>query len=241
MDNNQLKDALFDFLELVRKELKLFEESLTKKQREETGSLLKWSVKDVFSHLVFWGNHFNSQIRKAESGDEVPQVGDYLDQVNDGVLIEHMAQPFSEALEEFDKSYQESTSILKAYTANELNDKEKFQYLEGRTLVDRALGTFGGHIMYHISDFYIQNEQAEKAVDLQEKITGRLRNFPTWEANAIYNLACFYAQIDKKEKAVANLKTAFLTRPDLIEWSKNDSDLDSLRENLDFKALFPTS
>ena len=76
---------------------------------------------------------------------------------------------------------------------------------------------------------------------VQEKYTKKLRGFPTWEANAIYNLACFFTLIGEKENAIINLETAFIARPDLIEWSKNDNDLDALREDTDFKALFPAS
>ena len=199
----------------------------------------KWSAKDILSHLVFWGNHFNSQAEKAKSGEKVPLAGDYFDQVNDGVLIEHMEQPFSEALIELEGSFQKSTEILKSFSADDLNDKEKFEYLNGRTLIYRALGTLGWHITHHISDFYVKNGQVEKAIDLQEKYTKRLRDFPTWEASSIYNLACFFTLIGEKEKAIINLKTAFAARPDLIEWSKNDNDLDALREDTDFKALFP--
>jgi len=80
----------------------------------------------MLSHLVFWGNHFNSQVEKAKSGEKAPLAGDYFDQVNDGVLIEHMEQPFSEALIELERSFQKSTEILKSFSADELNDKEKF-------------------------------------------------------------------------------------------------------------------
>ena len=197
----------------------------------------KWSAKDILSHLVFWGSHFNSQAEKARNGEKVPQAGDYFDQVNDGVLIEHMEQPFSEALIELERSFQESTAILKSFSADELNDKEKFEYLNDRTLIDNALGTLGWHVSHHISDFYVKNGQIEKAIDLQEKYTKRLRGFPSWEANAIYNLACFFVLIGEKEKALINLESAFIIRPDLIEWSKNDNDLDAFREDTDFKAL----
>lgn len=241
MDNNQLKDALMDFLKLIKNEIADFEQGLTEKQKEEKGSLEKWSAKDTLSHLVFWGNHFNSQAEKAKSGEKVPLAGDYLDQVNDGVLIEHMEQPFSEALIELKKSFQKSTEIIRSFSADELNDKENFEYLNGHTLIFCALGTFGWHITHHISDFYVKNEQIEKAIKFQEKYTMKLRDFPAWEANAIYNLACFFAQIGNKEKAINNLKTAFIIRPDLIEWAKNDTDLDPLRKDLDFKALFPAS
>ena len=241
MGNNQLKDTLVGFLNLIKNEIANFEQGLTEKQKEEKGSFEKWSAKDVLSHLVFWGNHFNSQAEKAKSGEKVPLAGDYFDQVNDGVLIEHMEQPFSEALADINKSFEESTAILESFSADELNDKEKFEHLNGRTLMDRALGTLGWHITHHISDFYVKNGRAEKAIELQEKYTMKLRDFPAWEANAIYNLACFFAQIGNKEKAINNLKTAFIIRPDLIEWAKNDTDLEPLRKDLDFKALFSAS
>jgi len=241
MDNNQLKDALIEFLELIRNEIIAFKKGLTEKQTKEKGSLKKWSAKDLLSHLVFWENHFNSQADKAKIGERVPQAGDYLDQVNDGVLIEHMEQPFSEALIELERSFQKSTEILKSFSADELNDKKKFEYLNGRTLIDSALGTLGWHVVHHISDFYVKIDQIKKAIAIQEKYTNRLRGFPTWEANAIYNLACFFTLIGEKEKAIINLETAFIAQPDLIEWSKNDNDLDALRENADFKALFPAN
>jgi len=241
MNNDQLKAALMALLKLIKNEIANFEQGLTEKQKEEKGSLEKWSAKDVLSHLVFWGNHFNSQAEKAKSGDKVPLAGDYFDQVNDGVLIEHMEQAFSEALIELEKSFQESIEILKSFSADELIDKTKFEYLNGRTLVDNALGTLGWHITHHISDFYVKGGRTEKAIALQEKYTIKLRDFPTWEANAIYNLACFFAQYGIKEKAIINLKSAFNIRPDLIEWAKSDNDLDTLRNDLDFKALFPAS
>jgi len=241
MDNNQLKNALLDFLELIKSEITAFEKGLTEKQTKEKGSLKKWSAKDILSHLVFWGNHFNSQAEKAKSGEKVPLAGDYFDQVNDGVLIEHMEQPFSEALIELERSFKKSAEILESFSSDELNDKEKFEYLNGRTFIDNALGTLGWHVAHHISDFYVKNDQIEKAIALQEKYTKKLRDFPAWEANAIYNLACFFTLIGEKEKAIINLETAFIARPDLIEWSKKDNDLDALREDKDFKALFPVS
>jgi len=230
-----------EFLKLIRNEITVFEKGLIEKQTMEKGSLKKWSAKDTLSHLVFWGNHFNSQTEKAKSGEKVPQAGDYFDQVNDGVLIEHMEQSFSEALNELQMSFQKSIVILKSISADELNDKEKFEHLNDRTLIDSALGTLGWHVTHHIGDFYVKNGQTEKAIALQEKYTEKLCDFPAWEANAIYNLACFFTMIGEKEKAIINLETAFITRPDLIEWSKNDNDLDALREDADFKALFPTS
>ena len=241
MDNNQLKDTLVSLLERIKNEIANFEQGLSEEQKKEKGSLTKWSAKDTLSHLVFWGNHFNLQVKKARGGEKVPQAGDYFDQVNDGVLVEHLEQPFSEALAELNKSFQESAEILDSFSGDELNSKETFVFLNERTLIDRALGPLGWHIAHHISDFYVKHGQTKKAIELQEKLTKKLCDFSAWEANAIYNLACFFAQNDNKAKAIINLKKAFLVRPDLIDWARNDSDLEPLREDLDFVALFPAS
>ena len=92
--------------------------------------------------------------------------------------------------------------------------------------------------MHHISDFYYKNGKKEKAIAQQEIITMRLNVFPSWKANAIYNLACFFALNGEKDRAIKSLKNSFVDRPELIEWSKSDSDLDGLRDDADFKALY---
>ena len=225
-------------LDTVKRACNDFVDYLSSEQKETIGSLEKWSARDVFSHLVFWGDHFNSQIKHAKNDEKVPLSGDYTDQINDGVLFKHLHQPFKEAREAFEQSLKASAEILNGYSADKLKDKEIYKYLNGRTILENALGTFGWHIGYHLSDFYLKDEQKGKAAALQEMLTEKFRVFPSWEANAIYNLACFYAQIDEKEKAVVHLKSAFIARPDFIEWAKQDSDLDPLRKEPDFIALF---
>jgi len=238
MDNKGQKRELMELLAMVEGACGNFINYLTSEQKEEIGSLEKWSAKDVFSHLVFWGDHFNSQITHAKKNEKVPLAGDYVDQVNDGVLFKHLHQPFNEAKEAFERSFKASVELLNGYSAGELNDKDIYEYLNGRTILERALGTFCWHIGYHLSDFYLKDGQKGKAAALQETLTEKLRVFPSWKANAIYNLACFYAQTDEKGKAITHLKNAFITRPDFIEWAKQDSDLDPLRKEPDFIALF---
>ncbi|MDO9546525.1 MAG: ClbS/DfsB family four-helix bundle protein [Pelolinea sp.] len=238
MDNLQIKDALIAFLDLIKTEIASFEKTLSQQEKRLNGSLENWSAKDVLSHLVFWDNHFISQVSKARSGEKVPQVDDYLDQINDGIFIEHFDQSFSDAFNDLEKSCINATNLLQSFSADELNDKGLYDFLNGRTLVDNSLGTFGWHITHHISDYYLKNGFPEKAVGVQEIYSHELQKFPSWEANAIYNLACFFAQVKEKDKAINNLKAAFLLKPDLVEWSKGDNDLDSLRDDPGFKALF---
>jgi adenylate cyclase len=61
----------------------------------------------------------------------------------------------------------------------------------------------------------------------------------TWQGNQRYNLACFYALHNRPQQAIDLLEESFAKNSALIDWSKEDSDLDSLRELPRFQALYP--
>lgn len=57
----------------------------------------------------------------------------------------------------------------------------------------------------------------------------------------IYNQVCFYAKNGWSEKAIHLLPEPLQLRPTLFEWSKHDTDLDSLRTYPAFQAIFERS
>jgi len=233
---NQVKE-MFDVIQFVRRELDELTNLLTPEDKARRGSLQEWSAKDMLTHLAFWGSHFNRQLEKMLEGKKVPEAGDYFNQVNDGVLYEHIDQPFEEALAEEAAAYRKFLEIMEKIPALDLTDPQRYAFLEGRMLLERVLGNHAYHPAAHISDYYAKNGRAEKARALQETLTERLCAFPSWKANAIYNLACYYSLNGLKEEAIEKLKVAFEAKPDLVEWSLQDSDMDPLRELAEYQAL----
>jgi hypothetical protein len=51
-------------------------------------------------------------------------------------------------------------------------------------------------------------------------------------------LACFYATSGQADKALALLPEALRIQPDVVEWSKEDSDLISLHGLVAYQALY---
>lgn len=239
MDANETKIRVLELIESTQTDLQGLLTSLTPEERNARGNLKRWSFKDMITHLNFWGRHFLQQLEKSAKGEKVPLSGEYLDQVNDGVLFEHIDQPLEEAMKEYDQIHIELMRVYKSLSAEEMSDVKKYDWLEGRPMSDRILGNLVWHPQSHIADFYVKRGQLEKAITLQESLTEKLKYFTTWGANAVYNVACFYALNGMPAKAIPFLKTAFTQRPDLVEWSKHDSDLDSLRKLADFNNLFP--
>lgn len=237
MENEQTKKEMLNLFKSMRTELAGIVDGLTEAQKQERGSLQKWGVKDLLVHLAFWGDHFNRQLEAAREGSHIPEAGDYYEILNDGVLLRNMDKPFEDARREEKAAFDKTIALLEAESPDALVDPKKYAYMNGRALLDRALGTECWHVAAHISDYYLKEGQYDKAAQLQEAYTAKFLAFPTWKANAWYNLACFYSLNGKKEKALSNLGLAFKERPDLKEWSKKDTDIDPLREEPDYQKL----
>lgn len=237
MDNAELKTMMLDLFHAVRVELDLLIDGLIEEEKNARGSMAEWSAKDMLAHLAFWGSHFNEQIRKAQLGEAVPMAGDYYEILNDGVLLRNLDTPFETARAEEQTAYEETMGILDGIDADDLNDPKFLEFLNSRSLVDRALGTECWHVLAHVSDYYVKKGDMQKAEELQVSYTEKLQDFPGWRANAAYNLACFYSLNGMKEKAYKNLEIAFQERPELKEWAQKDPDMKPICEESDFKAL----
>jgi len=237
MENAQVKKEMLNLFKSMRSELAGIVDGLSEAQKQERGSLQKWGVKDLLVHLAFWGDYFNRQIEAAREGKQVPEAGEYYEILNDGVLLRNMDKPFEDARREEEAVFDKSIALLEAESPNDLVDAKKYAYMNGCTLLDRALGTECYHVAAHISDHYLKKGQYDKAAQLQEEYTTKLLAFLTWKANAYYNLACFYSLNGKKDKALKNLELAFKEKPDLKEWSKKDRDIKPICEEAEYKLL----
>ncbi len=237
MDNKALKEKMLALMNAMRKELDEFVMGLSDQEEKATGSMEEWSAKDMLAHLAFWGSHFNHQLEKAMAGEAVPMAGDYYEILNDGILLRNLNRPFEEIRREEEDAFNATIELLTSMEADDLMDPKKFEYLNDRALMDRALGTEGWHVLSHLSDYYAKRGDLKKAEALQLKYTTSLEDFPNWKANSLYNLACFYSLNGMKEKAYEKLETAFKENPQLKEWAQKDPDLQPICEEAEFKAL----
>jgi hypothetical protein len=58
-----------------------------------------------------------------------------------------------------------------------------------------------------------------------------------WQGTVQYNLACHYSLTGQKSKALETLSEALVLAPELVEWSKQDTDLDGLRGEAEYQEL----
>jgi hypothetical protein len=112
---------------------------------------------------------------------------------------------------------------------------------QGRPFWRQIVGNGYIHPISHLADVYVRSGQPERAIALQERSVAAalpISDSEDWRGLLRYNLACVHSLAGMKEQAIAGLAEAFQLAPRLVEWSKQDHDLDPLRDDPAFQALY---
>ena len=113
-------------------------------------------------------------------------------------------------------------------------------YDKGRKLVE---GSPGDHLAAHLMWLYLENGNEAAAEQIQlwaRDLSSRTATEERTRAEADYNLACFYARVGRAEDALPLLRRGFEGAPDLKAWSRQDPDLDPIRDVPRVKELLAT-
>jgi len=111
----------------------------------------------------------------------------------------------------------------------------------GRPVWRQVVIDVGTHPTTHLAGYLLNHGRLDQATRWEEENAGGLEALdasPAWRGTILYNLACHYALRSQTAKAIDTLVRALRLNPDLTEWSKQDSDLDSLRSRPDYEALY---
>ncbi len=83
-----------------------------------------------------------------------------------------------------------------------------------------------------MSEYLRDRGDVDEAIRVNEQLRDQLRASalpPKAAGDPSYNLACLYAGTDRKDEALASLTAALAVNSHLVDWSRKDHDLDSIR------------
>jgi hypothetical protein len=233
------KNQLLDLLEKSHQNELGFIAGLSEKARAVKGTPQDWAIKDEIAHIAAWNAITGDRFRAFMTGKRPPEY-DNLDAFNEEIFQRHKDASWQEVEEFHEQSYQELLEQVRSITEDDLLDGQRFEWLLGRSLWRRTVHTGYFHPQGHLALYFSNHGETERGNQLMEQITNTLLTLdesPQWQGQSIYNLGCYYAQTGEKEKAIENLERAFSFGQDLIEWSKTDTDLDSIRDEPGYLAL----
>ena len=236
MDLRLQLSALLNFI--YTQELE-FITRLGSSERAEVGTIENWSAKDNIAHISAYRRRMSNNLAAVASGS-APQRTTDLDQANAEIFAAHQMDSWERVISEHEQSF---AAIIQALEDLEESDLATFGYFPWTT--DRPLwrgiaGNSALHPLIHLCGYLTQHNQEDLAVQIYEiaaPLLSTLDDSPAWRGMVQYDLACVYALAGKPGSALATLKSSFELAPEMIDWARQDADLDSLHGEPKFTAL----
>ena len=235
-----LKERLLALLKLAYEEEQKLYASLDEKEKTETGKLEQWSAKDIMTHIVYWKEYLVRNITATLRG-ESPNVRGDVDTINEEVFHANKNNSWEDTLTRLDRAYKSAVKCVRRVPDEKLIDTNTLPWQEGRPLWIIVDGNGYEHPNIHLAEYYFRRGDNDYAVKLYEQaaeLTRELADNPNWLGRVEYNLACGYALSGQHKRAISKLKEALKLNPGLTKWSKEDSDLDSIRKYNSYKSLY---
>ncbi|NLX10748.1 MAG: ClbS/DfsB family four-helix bundle protein [Chloroflexi bacterium] len=233
------RDNLLALLARGRANERAFYDDLSAEERAAGGTFENWSPKDLLAHIMAWQKRTLDRILDPGSVPAAP--GDDTEHQNVNFYETYRDWSWDDVLAESDRVYEELVSWIQSAPEDALTNSQYFDWLDGQPLWRRIAGDGFSHPLVHLAETYVRRGRADRASQMYEQsvqVANALDDSPEWRSIAIYNLACYYAIAGQKEKAVERLRQALELNPGLTEWSKEDPDFASIRQEPDYQAIY---
>jgi len=240
----RVKPKLLAALTRAQADFQAFVAGLSADERAAIGEETRWSAKDNIAHMAFWIGKTNEVFAAVRRGEEPPASEDIFQPINERVFAEWRSRPWDEILSAAQTAYAQLIADVEEASEGDLTDTKRFPSRQGQPLSSSALGSGIGHPAEHYAQYYLEHGAPERAIAVQERVVAVTRDiFGPSEAlgDAYYNLGCYYARHGQPDAAIDMVRQSFPLHPWLVGWSRQDTDLDSLRDLPAFQALYPAS
>lgn len=231
-------DELTALLNGMHGKIEAYYNALPESKRTANGTWEVWAPKDVLAHLAFWQNNLIDIFNSLQSPPpELPP----FEERNHANFLNYQMRPWAEVYAAFAGSHDKIVERVKTFSDEDLETPNRFPRITNGSLQGSILGNTFGHSATHLAELLTKSGDAKQGQELQEFVAQKTIEYdpsPRSEGVALYNLACYYALNNRTERTVELLKQAFPLRPDLQEYSRQDTDFDRVRDRPEFQALY---
>ena len=234
------KTLLLDLLKQAREMEMNFVGALSSQERARIGTLEDWSAKDVVCHNAAWKARMADNLLAVSEARSPTQTEDVNHQ-NALFFHEHHGKTWDEALRMASGAFQRVVAQIDALREQELDSCEKFPWQGDRPLWRLIVGNSYIHPIAHMAEFHRNRgdrEQAGKMIGEMARSMAALDDSPVWQGDVRYNLACHYSLLGAKAEAIRELRESLVLDPGLKDWSKEDPDLDGIRGEPEYQAIY---
>lgn len=234
------KPILLTLLARAYAEEKAFVAGLTEDQRARVGTLEQWSAKDVIAHNTAWKGRLAENLLAVSQGQAPQRTEDY-DQENEMLYKEYHAKSWEEVEGLAEEAHQALMERVEELGEETLGSCELFPWQGDRPLWRMIIGNAYNHPLIHIAEHFRNQGESRRSGELigeMARSSADLDSDPSWQGGVRYNLACHHSLLGRKEKAIEELREALRLNPDLEDWSKQDPDLEPIRGEPGYQAIY---
>ncbi len=213
---------------------------LSSAELQRKGTLENWAAKDVAAHIAEWKRRQALDIASAMSGG-TPERVEHFDQPNQEIFEAYRDQPWSAILDLSAEAYRAIVEQVEFLTEVDLTEADILPGQDERPLWKLIVSVCYTHSVLHLIDYLSKQGEVTRATELAEKMASSLLEMDSssdWQGIVRYNLACHYALAGRKSDALSELEQALSLNPELTEWSKEDSDFESIRADPAYQSLY---
>lgn len=236
-----LQARLLDILRYMRDQHLSFGDHFTDDERAVVGTYEAWTAKDNLFHNMVWAARLIADVETFEGGDPWPQHPydhDFEDS-NRAIFDQHQHQSWDEVHTLIRDTYARAEAYLNRASEDSLRIVPE---VRNQPIWRAIMGNFATHPMIHLWEYL----RLHGKVDVLESLFGEafsaqllaVDDSGDWQGTTLYNLACIHALSGRVPQALEELGKALRLNPNLVEWSKTDPDLVSLRDEPAYRALY---
>ena len=243
MNDSSIKPRILELLHFAHRQEQELMSTLSEDERSASGTADQWLAKDFLVNIMTWKELQTQKLAAAVRGETPPEWREMqvINAINNRALEKYRAVPFQDVQAEAERIFAAFIAQVESMSDDELGDPARYEWSNGGALWQETLGNGLWHPFSQMVALSMQRGQRDTAAQLRETLLAAAHHaeLPGEAIGAVlYNSACFYATNGWSEKALSLLPEALRVRPTLVEWSKHDSDLDSLRADPRFQALY---
>lgn len=237
-----MKSRLLDLLARCRATEQTFIAQVSEAERTAFGTPDHWALKDHLAHLTFWRRHAAEHLTAAAHG-EAPDIIEDFQPVNERTFARERLTLWDDVLADAQQAHAELAEAVRHASEEDLTNPNHFPWSPGQPepLWWVVTGSGFEHPHEHYADLVMERGDLAGASEVRRAAVATLSElFPDSDraAAALYNLGCFYAKTGQRAEAIAAVRESLRRAPQLVAWSKQDSDLDPLRDDPTFQAIY---
>jgi hypothetical protein len=234
-----IKAQIIQLAEQVQQEEIKFIDTLSDEEKNQIGKVDDWSVKDMLVHISVWKGIMAERLDGGDSFEGIKVDPDF-ENTNVEIYEKYSNASWPEVEQLVRSCHNAMAAGIERLEEADLGSTDRYPWQDDQVLWQRIYGTEIIHPALHISEKYIRRGEVEPARELIESVSEKaleLSDEDAWKGAQHYNIACYQALAGEREAALEKLKTAFPLRPELVHWSQEDTDLESLWGDKEFQAL----